>query len=96
MYDQVEIVELCAARLKEVSGKTLSGALKNGCELRQCDGCRPIEHSGRAAAEDNLLDRIVRLIFFLGRRQANYLADRSWRWEDRLLSPPLSYFDSNQ
>jgi hypothetical protein len=51
MHDQVKIVELRAGRLKKVTRKTLGGAGENGGELCQCDACRLVECSGRAAPQ---------------------------------------------
>src|ERR1700686_1996310 len=92
MHDQVKIVELRAARLKEVSRKTSRGVVENGSKLCQCNGCGLIEGSGRAAAQDHLLDRVLRLFFFRQALQLNLLARRSGRCKDRLFPAPLSYF----
>src|SRR5690348_8535495 len=92
MHDQVEIVELRAEGIKKVSRKTSRGAtIQNGGELVQCDRCSLIERSGRAAAQNHLLDRVLRLFFFRRSLEANCLACRSGRWEDLLLPAPLSY-----
>jgi hypothetical protein len=48
-----------SSRLKEVSRKTSRGAVEDGGELCQRNGCRSIEPSGRAAAQDHLLDRVL-------------------------------------
>src|ERR1017187_2372178 len=79
MHDQVKIVELLAGRLKEVSRKTSRGVVQNRRKLCQCNGCRLIERSGRAAAQDYLLDRVHRLFFFRRALQLNLLACRSGR-----------------
>src|SRR5208282_2139545 len=92
MYDQVKIVELRARRLKEVSRKSARGVVQNRGKFCQCDGCRLIERSGRAAAQDHLLDRVLQLFFFRQALEANCLARRSGRWKERWLPPPLSYF----
>src|ERR1035438_6303012 len=92
MHDQVKIVELCAEGIKKVSRKTSRGAIQNGRELCQCYGCRLIERSGRAAAQDYLLDRVLRLVFFLQALQFNFPARRSERCQDGSLPAPLSYF----
>ena len=49
MHDQVKLIELCSGSLKEVSWKTSRGAVESGRKLCQCNGCRVIECSGRAA-----------------------------------------------
>src|SRR5271163_4133052 len=83
MHDQVKLVELLAGGLKEVSWKTWRGAVENGRKLCQRYGCRLIERSGRAAAQDHLLNRVLRLFFFRQSREAKCLpcqatgADRS-------------------
>src|SRR5271170_816865 len=92
MHDQVQIVELRAGRLKEVCWKTSRGVIENGRKLCQSNGCRLIERSGRAAAQDYLLDRVLRLFFFQQSREANCLACRSGSWEDLLHPAPRSYF----
>src|ERR1700690_480786 len=92
IHDQVKIVELGAGRLKEVSRKTSHGVVENGRELCQCNRCRLIEGSGRAAAQDYLLDRVFRLFFFQYPRQVNCLACRSRRWKDLRPLAPLNYF----
>ncbi len=73
MHDQVKIVKLRARRLKEVRRKTSRGAIENGGELCQCDGCRLVECSGRAAAQDHPLDRVLRPFFFRQSLEANCL-----------------------
>src|SRR5437870_7664581 len=92
MHDQVKIVELYAEGIKKVSRKTSRGAIENGGELVQCNGCSLIERSGRAAAQNHLLDRVLRLFFFRQSLEANCLACRSERCEDLSLPAPLSYF----
>src|ERR1700680_1599581 len=92
MHDQVKIVELRAARLKEGRRKTSGGVVENGSKLCQCNGCGLIEGSGRAAAQDHLLDRVLRLFFFRQALQLNLLARRSGRCNDRLLPAPLNHF----
>src|ERR1700687_4046247 len=92
MHDQVKIVELCAEGIKKVGRKTSRGAIENGGELVRCDRCSLIERSGRAAAQNPLLDRVLRLFFFPQSLEANCLACRSGRWEDLLLPAPFSYF----
>src|SRR5579871_4803239 len=92
MHDQVKIVKLRAGTLKEVSRKTSCGVVKNGGELRQCNGCCLIERSGRAAAQDYLLGRVLRFFFFRQALEANCLARHSGRWKDWWLAAPLSYF----
>src|ERR1035437_552822 len=96
MHDQVKIVELCAGRLKEVSLKTSRGVVENGRKLCQCNGCRLIERSGRAAAQDYLLGRGLRLFFFRHAREANCLArqsgSQSGSRKDWWLAAPLIYF----
>src|SRR5437660_1799157 len=74
MHDQVKIVELRTGRLKEVSRKTSCGAIEDRGQLCQCDGCGLVERSGRAAAQDHLLNRILRLFFFREWLEANFLA----------------------
>src|SRR6266478_7792958 len=64
MHDQIKIVKLPAGRLKEVSRKTSRGVVENGRKLCQCNRCRVIERSGRAAAQDYLLGCVLRLFFF--------------------------------
>ncbi len=91
MHDQVKIVELLAGRLKEVSRKASRSVVENGRKLCQSDGCRLIERSGRTAAQDHLLDRVLRLFFFRQGLQSHSLGRRNARRNDRLL-PPLSYF----
>src|ERR1017187_8602171 len=63
MHNQVKIVNLCGT-LEEVNRNTLCGAVEHGGELCQCNRCRPIERSGRPAAQDHLLDRVLWLFFF--------------------------------
>src|SRR5215469_5918779 len=63
MHDQVKIVELLAGRLEEVSRKASCGRIQNGRELCQCNGRRSVERLGRAAAQDYLLDCVLRLSF---------------------------------
>src|SRR2546430_17483747 len=92
MHDQVKIVKLRAGRLKEVSRKTSRGGVENGRELCQCNGCSPIERSGRAAAQDYLLGRVLRLLLFRQALQLNLLARWSRGWKDRWLRAPLIYF----
>src|ERR1700677_1364460 len=92
MHDQVQIVELGAGSLKEVCWKTSRGVVENGGKLCQSNGCHLIERSGRAAAQDHLLDRVLRLFFFRQSLEPNCLACRSRSWEDLLLPAPLSYF----
>src|SRR6266536_1539563 len=92
MHDQIKIVKLPAGRLKEVSWKSSRGAVKNGRKLCQCNGCRVIERSGRAAAQDYLLGRVLWLFFFLRARKMNCLARPSGRWKDWWLAAPLIYF----
>src|SRR5262245_1988327 len=76
MHDQVKIVELRAGRFKEVSRKTSCGVVENGRKLYQCYGCRLIKRSGRAAVQDYLLDRVLRLPFFRQVLEVNRLACR--------------------
>src|SRR5260370_38365604 len=92
MHDEVKIVKLRAGRLKEVSQKTSRCGVENGRKLRQCNGRRLIERSGRAAAQDYLFDRVLRLFFFRQAREANCLARQSGRWKDWWLAAPLIYF----
>src|SRR6516165_3972750 len=92
MHDQVKIVKLRAGRLKEVSRKASRGVVENGRKLCQCNGRRLIERSGRAAAQDYLLDRVLRLFFIRQAREANRLARQSRRSKDRWLAAPLIYF----
>src|SRR5258707_9992177 len=92
MHDQIKIVKLPAGRLKEVSRKTSRGVVENGRKLCQCNRCRVIERSGRAAAQDYLLGCVLRLFFFLRAREANCLARQSGRWKDWWLAAPLIYF----
>src|SRR5229473_319912 len=91
MHDQVKVVQLRAWRLKKVSRKTARGAIENGRELVQRNSFSLIELSGRAAAQDHLLDRVLRLFFFRQSLEANCLACRGGRWEDLLLPAPLSH-----
>src|SRR6266566_7411840 len=91
MRDQVKLVKLRTGRLKEVSRKTSRGAIEDGGEFCQCDGCRLVERSGRAAAQDYLLGRVLRLFFFLQVPQFNFLARRSGRYQGGSLPAPLSY-----
>src|SRR6266849_5050959 len=91
MHDQVKIVQLRTWRLKKVSRKTARGAIENGRELVQRNSFSLIELSGRAAAQDHLLDRILRLFFFWQSLEGNCLACRSGRWKE-LLPAPLGYF----
>jgi hypothetical protein len=79
MHDQVKIVKLRAGRLKEVSRKTSRGVVENGKKLCQCNGRCLIERSGRAAPQDYLLDRVLRLFFFRLVREVNCLARQSGR-----------------
>src|SRR5207245_755748 len=67
------------------------GAIEDGGEFCQCDGCRLVERSGRAAAQDYLLGRVLRLFFFLQVPQFNFLARRSGRYQGGSLPAPLSY-----
>src|SRR5580704_13632411 len=92
MRDQVKIVELRARRLQEVSRKTARGAVQNGFELPQRYGCRLIEPSGRAAAQDHLLDRVLRPFCFRQWQETNWLAARNRSWKDRVLSAPQRHF----
>src|SRR5260370_25360175 len=92
MHDQVKIFELYAEGIKKVSRKTSRGAIENGGELVQCNRCSLIDRSGRAAAQNHLLDRVLRLFFFRQALQLNFLARQSGRCKDRLLPAPLSYF----
>src|SRR6266567_5770703 len=92
MHDQVKLIELCAGRLKEVSRKTSRGVVENGRELCQCNGCRLIEGSGRAATQDHLLNRVLRLVSFRQGLEANCLARPSGRWKDWWLAAPPIYF----
>src|SRR5271157_1996305 len=92
MHDQVKIVKLHAGGLKEVSRKTSCGVVENGRKLCQRNGCRLIERSGRAAAQDHLLDRVLRQFSFRQAMQLNFFARRSGRCKDRWLSSPLSNF----
>ena len=92
MHDQVKIVKLRAGRLKEVSRKTARGAVENDRKLCQRNGRRLIERSGRAATQDYLLGRVLRLLFFLQAQEANCLARRSGSWKDWWLAAPLVYF----
>src|SRR5215467_2828768 len=91
MHDQVKIVKLRAGKLKEVRRKTSRGVVENGRKLCQCDGCRLIERSGRAAAQDHLLDRVLRLFFFRQGGEANCLARQNGTWKDWWLAAPLIY-----
>src|ERR1019366_7682711 len=92
MHDQVKIVKLRAWRLKEVSRKTSRGVVENGRKLCQRNGCRLIERSGRTAAQDYLLNRVLRLFFFRQSREANCLARQRGTWKDRWLAAPLIHF----
>src|ERR1035437_10421548 len=92
MHDQIKIVKLRARRLKEVSRKTSRGVVENGRKLCQCSGCRLIERSGRAAAQDYLLGRVLRLFFFRHAREANCLARQSGSRKDWWPPAPLIYF----
>src|SRR6266568_5432209 len=92
MHDQVKIVKLRAGRLKEVSRKTSRGVVENRRKLCQCSGRRLIKRSSRAAAQDYLLDRILRLFFFRQAGEADCLARQSGRWKDWWLAAPLIYF----
>src|SRR5438552_5986018 len=60
MHDHIEIVKLRARKLEEVSRKTSRGVVESGRKLCQCNGCRLIECSGRAATQDYLLGRVLR------------------------------------
>src|SRR5207247_9855020 len=91
MHDQVKIVKLRAGRLKEVGRKTSRGVVENGRKLCQCNGRRLIERSGRAAAQDYLLDRVLWLLFFRQTRKANCLARQRGRWKDWGLAAPRIY-----
>src|SRR6185369_16843672 len=92
MHDQVKVVKLRAWRFKEVSRKTPRGVVENGRKLCQCNGCCLVERSGRAAAQDHLLYRVLLLFFFRQTREGNWLARQSGRWEDSRLYAPLIYF----
>src|SRR4249920_909749 len=92
MRDQVKIVKLRTGRLKEVSRKTSGHVVENGRKLRKCNGRRFIKRSGRAAAQDYLLDRVLRLFFFRQARKTNCLARQSGGWKDWWLAAPLIYF----
>src|ERR1022692_2624618 len=92
MYDQVKIAELPARRLKEVGRKTSRGAVENGRELCQCNGCCLVERSGRTAAQDYLLGCVLWLFFFRQVREAHFLARRRGRWKVRGLPAPVIYF----
>src|SRR5581483_6547444 len=92
MHDEVKIIKLRTGRLKEVSRKTSRGVVENGGKLCQCNGCRPIERSGRAAAQDYLLDRVFRLFLFRQVREANCLARQRGRRKDWWFAAPLMYF----
>src|ERR1039458_6170084 len=91
MHDQVKIVKLRARKLKEVGRKTSRGVVENGRKLCQCNRCRFIERSGRAAAQDYLLGRVLRLFFFRQAREGNRLGRQSGRWKYRWLPAPLRY-----
>src|SRR5215471_2876834 len=92
MHYQIKIVELRAGKLKEVSRKTSRGAFENRCKLYLRNVCSFIECSGRAAAQDYLLNRVRRLLFFRQAREANCLARQRGTWNNRQLPAPLSYF----
>src|SRR5437879_12094265 len=92
MHDQVKVVKLRAGRLKEVSRKTSRGVVENCRKLCQCNGRRLIERSGRAAAQDYLLDRVLRLFFFRQAREAHCLDSQSGRWKNWWVAEPLNHF----
>src|SRR5882672_12955716 len=91
MHDQVKIVELRAWRLKEVSRKTSRGGVENGSKLCQCNRCRLIKSSSRTAAQNHLLDRVFRLLFFRQARKVNCLVRQSGRCKDWWIEAPLIY-----
>src|SRR5947207_15904036 len=92
MHDHIEIVKLRARKLEEVSRKTSRGVVESGRKLCQCNGCRLIECSGRAATQDYLLGRVLRLVFFRQATEANCLVRLSERWKYWWLAAPLIYF----
>src|SRR6266566_4310055 len=92
MHDHIEIVKLRARKLEEVSRKTSCGVVESGRKLCQCNGCRLIECSGRAATQDYLLGRVLRLVFFRQGTEANCLVRLSERWKYWWLAAPLIYF----
>src|SRR5207248_180023 len=75
-----------------VSRETSRGMVENGRKLCQREGCRLIERSARAAAQDYLLDRVLRLFSFRQAREANCLVRQRGRWKNWRLAAPLSYF----
>src|SRR5437879_12556543 len=92
MHDQIKIVKLRAGRLKKISRKTSRGVVESGRKLCQCNGCRLIECSGRAATQDYLLGRVLRLVFFRQGTEANCLVRLSDRWKYWRLAARLHYF----
>src|SRR6516164_10922888 len=90
MHDQVKIVELLAGRL-EVSRKASRGRIQNGRELCQSNRRRPVERSGRAAAQDYLLDYVLRLFFDRQRPQRYRLVRWCGRNKGLLPVAPLSH-----
>src|SRR6266404_6914915 len=92
MHDQVKIIKLSARRLEEVSRKTSRRIVENGRKLWQCNGSCLIESSGRAAAQDYLLGRVLRLVCFRQTWEANGLSCQNGGWEDWWLASPFSYF----
>src|SRR5580658_5138393 len=92
MHDQVKIVELLAGRPKKISREASRGVVENHRNLRQRDGCRRIERSRRAASQDYLLNRVLRLFFFRQSREADCLARQRRTWKDWWLPAPLSHF----
>src|SRR5437660_6747904 len=92
MHDHIEIVKLRARKLEEVSRKTSRGVVESGRKLCQCNGCRLIECSGRAATQDYLLGRVLRLVFFRQGTEANCLVRLSERWKYCWFASPLISF----
>src|SRR6185369_12110428 len=92
MHDQVKVVELCAERLKEVGRDTSRGVIENGRKLCQRNRCRLIERSSRTAAQDHLLDCVLRLFFFRQAWKANCPARQGGRCKDWWLGAPPIYF----
>src|SRR6266566_3376246 len=95
MHDHIEIVKLRARKLEEVSRKTSRGVVESGRKLCQCNGCRLIECSGRAATQDYLLGRVLRLVFLRQGTEANCLVRLSERWKCWWLAAPLIYFSTD-
>src|SRR5215813_10443646 len=92
MHDQVQLIQLPTGRRKKIRWKAACGAVQNGGDLSHCNGRRSIEGSSRAAAEDYLLNCVLRLFLFWHWVQADGLLRRTGSGKRWLHPPPLTHF----